>query len=104
MMKIAVATTNSKEVDQHFGQAEVFDIYIVEGENIKRENSIDVTEQQEIPLFGPGHRTKLERTVEMLNGMDAVIALKYGEPALDELRDDGTLTSGHYGQYRGCIA
>ena len=52
--RIAVATSDGKTVDQHFGHAEVFRTYVVEAGKVTEEKSIDVREQQEIPLFGPG--------------------------------------------------
>jgi nitrogen fixation protein NifB len=89
--RIAVATSNGKDVDLHFGHAEVFRTYTVEGGNITEGEGIDVTEEQEIPLFGPGHRTKIESTVEKLKGMDAVISTKYGTPAIEMLRENGII-------------
>ena len=87
--RIAVATTDGREVDQHFGFAEKFRTYVVEGLNITEGPSIDVTEEQEIPLFGPGHRTKIEATSDKLKGMDAVISTKFGLPAIELLREEG---------------
>ena len=87
--RIAVATTNGEEVDQHFGFAEKFRTYVVEGPSITEGPSIDVTEEQEIPLFGPGHRTKIEATSDKLKGMDAVISTKFGLPAIELLREEG---------------
>jgi nitrogen fixation protein NifB len=87
--RIAVATTDGREVDQHFGFAEKFRTYVVEGPNITEGPSIDVTEEQEIPLFGPGHRTKIEATSDKLKGMDAVISTKFGLPAIELLKENG---------------
>jgi nitrogen fixation protein NifB len=78
-------------VDQHFGHAEIFRIYVVEGTSILEHEGIDVREQQEIPLFGPGHRTKIESTVEKLKGVDAVVSTKFGEPAIEMLRENGII-------------
>lgn len=89
--RIAVATSDGKSVDQHFGHAEVFRTYTVEAGRIIEEASIDVREQQEIPLFGPGHRTKIDSTASKLRGMDAVISTKYGEPAVEIIRENGVI-------------
>ncbi|MBI0583956.1 MAG: nitrogenase cofactor biosynthesis protein NifB [Methanomassiliicoccus sp.] len=89
--RIAVATSDGKNVDQHFGHAEVFRVYVVEAGRISEEESIDVREQQEIPLFGPGHRTKIESTAEKLKGVDAVISTKYGGPAVEIIRENGII-------------
>ncbi len=56
--QLAIATTDGVKVDQHFGFAEVFRTYTVEGKKITPGKEISVVEEQEIPLFGPGHRTK----------------------------------------------
>jgi nitrogen fixation protein NifB len=87
--RIAVATSNGSMVDQHFGHAESFRIYEIEAGQITEKGSVDVREQQEIPLFGPGHRTKIDSTAEKLRGMDAVISTKYGGPAVEIIRENG---------------
>jgi nitrogen fixation protein NifB len=89
--RIAVATSDGKKVDQHFGHAETFRTYTVEAGRISEGESIDVREQQEIPLFGPGHRTKMDSTAAKLRGMDAVISTKYGEPAIEIIRENGII-------------
>ncbi len=89
--RIAVATSDGKNVDQHFGHAEVFRTYVVEAGKIAEGESIDVHEEQEIPLFGPGHRTKMDSTAAKLRGMDAVISTKYGEPAVEIVRENGII-------------
>lgn len=89
--RIAVASSDGREVDQHFGHAEVFRTYVVEAGKIAEGGAIDVREQQEIPLFGPGHRTKIEDTAAKLRGMDAVISTKYGEPAIEVIRENGVI-------------
>ncbi len=89
--RIAVATSDGTSVDQHFGHAEVFRIYTVEAGRIEDAGSVDVHEEMEIPLFGPGHRTKIESTAEKLKGMDAVISTKYGGPAVEMLRESGII-------------
>lgn len=89
--RIAVATSDGTTVDQHFGHAEVFRVYEVEAGRITETTSIDVREEQEIPLFGPGHRTKIDSTAEKLKGVDAVISTKYGEPAVEIIRENGII-------------
>ena len=101
--RIAVATSDGKEVDQHFGFAEVFRTYVVDGTNIIEEERIDVTEQQEIPLFGPGHRTKIEATAEKLKSVDAVISTKFGLPAIELLREEGIIPIEDGGDVREAV-
>ena len=89
--RIAVATSDGKNVDQHFGHTQVFRVFMVEGPSILEHEGIDVGEQQEVPLFGPGHRSKLESTAEKLKGVDAVVSTQFGEMAVKVLRDNGII-------------
>jgi nitrogen fixation protein NifB len=89
--RIAVASSDGAKVDQHFGHAELFRIFEVEAGRVTETGTVDVREQQEIPLFGPGHRTKIDRTAERLKGMDAVISTKYGGPAVEIIRENGII-------------
>lgn len=89
--RIAVASSDGKNVDQHFGQAPVFHVFMVEGPSILEREGIDVSELQEVPLFGPEHRAKLESTAEKLKGVDAVISAQFGEVAIKVLRDRGII-------------
>ncbi len=50
--RIAVATKEGRVVDLHFGHAEEFWTFTVEGRSITPGQKISVVEQQEIPLFG----------------------------------------------------
>jgi nitrogen fixation protein NifB len=101
--RIAVATSDGKSVDQHFGMTEVFRTYSVEGGRIEEGAPIDVTEEQEIPLFGPGHRTKIESAVEKLKGVDAVIATKYGTPAVELLREEKIIPIEDSGELKAAL-
>ena len=89
--RLAVATSDGRSVDEHFGHAGSFHVFTVEGNEIRSEGTIDVAEQQDVPLFGPGHRIKMETTVDKLKGIDAVIATQYGEPAIELLRERGII-------------
>ncbi|OPY30105.1 MAG: molybdenum cofactor biosynthesis protein A [Methanomassiliicoccales archaeon PtaU1.Bin030] len=89
--RIAVATSDGRTVDQHYGHAERFRVYEVEAGRIEDAGSVDVSGLQEVPLFGPDHRRKMVSTAERLRGMDAVISLKYGDPAIEELRERGII-------------
>ena len=87
--RIAVASSDGRAVDEHFGHARTFHTYMVEGEDIAEGEIIDVSDLQDAPLFGPAHRDKIEGTVERLKGMDAVIATQYGEMPIEVLRRSG---------------
>ena len=54
--RIAVASSDGRAVDEHFGHARTFHTYMVEGEDIAEGEIIDVSDLQDAPLFGPAHR------------------------------------------------
>ena len=86
-MRVAVATTDGRTVNEHFGMAETFRTYSVKDGKVLEIGRVEVAEQQgDIPLFGPGHRTKLERTVELLSGNDVVISKGSGSLRSRSLR------------------
>lgn len=96
--RIAVASSDGNNVDQHFGHAERFHTYLVEGAHITRGEVIDVSPLQEMSLFGPDHQKKLESTAERLKGMDAVIATRYGHPTVEVLRRLGIIPIEDHGE------
>ncbi len=49
--RIAVATTNGIEVNAHFGHAEEFSVFEIDGEDITLVDKINVAEVQEIPAL-----------------------------------------------------
>jgi len=88
-VRVAVASSDGRVIDGHFGMAERFRIYSVRDGQVREEEPIDVAEHQDIPLFGPGHRTKMESTVDKLAGTSAVITLRFGKPAVELLKESG---------------
>jgi nitrogen fixation protein NifB len=101
--RIAVASTDGREVDEHFGHAESFRTFLIDGENITEGMPIDVSEQGDVPLFGPGHRAKIESTADLLRGMDAVIATQYGDMAIEVLRQKGIVPVEDKGEVREAL-
>jgi len=101
--RIAVASTDGREVDEHFGHAESFRTFLIDGENITEGVPIDVSEQGDVPLFGPGHRAKIESTADLLRGMDAVIATQYGDMAIEVLRQKGIVPVEDKGEVREAL-
>ncbi len=101
--RMAVATSNGREVDEHFGHAASFRTYLIDGPDITEGEPIDVSEHRDVPLFGPGHRAKIESTADLLRGMDAVIAAQYGDVAVEVLRQRGIIPVEDKGEVQEAI-
>lgn len=89
--RIAVASSDGKEVDLHFGHAERFRVFEVEAGRVVETGAVDAGGLQEVPLFGAAHRTKIETAADNLKGLDAVISTQYGGPAVEILRERGVI-------------
>jgi nitrogen fixation protein NifX len=83
-VKVAFASTDLKQVDQHFGAAEAFAIYAVDMER---------TELLEVVQFGAlsmdGNEDKLVSKIAALEGCIAVYAQAVGASAVGQLKSRG---------------
>ena len=84
--RVAVASSDGKEVDLGFGQTNMFFTYEVEGERITRTGTIGIDVDLDAPLFGKEHSEKLEKAARKLSGKDLVIATGFGHKAIDLLQ------------------
>ena len=87
--KIAVASSDGRRVDQHYGQTEDFYSFLVDDGNIVALGQIRVDAALDQPVVGRTHRAKLEGMAEALRGHDAVIATEFGAIAVEQLRKKG---------------
>ena len=87
--RIAVASSDGHEVDEHFGHVTSFKTYVIDGDEITEGDSIDIPGGMDVPLFGPAHREKIDNAASRLRGMDAVVAVQYGDMAREVLRQWG---------------
>ena len=87
--KIAVASSDGKNVDLHFGHAESFLAFTVAGRKIIPGKRISFQADMDIPMFGMAHANKLEKAADALSGFDAVLATKFGDRAIEELQTKG---------------
>ncbi len=84
-MRIAVTTSDGKKVDQHFGKATRFDVYDVEGEEMKLEESRDVTSYCDCAdgkPVDPAHKFSPDRfsvVKEKLKDCDKLYTVQIGE-------------------------
>ena len=85
--KIAVASSDGKEIDQHFGRAEQFFVYEVEDNNnfklVELRKSADFHSEYE------DHVTKLKNTIRGLNSCRIVLVTQIGDGASRILRSNG---------------
>lgn len=87
--KVAVATLNGDAVDLHFGQAKKFLVFQVEGAKITEMEPIAIEPMPNVALSGDAHKGKLEMLAEALRGCDIVVAMSFGTPAKEYLKEEG---------------
>ncbi|HEY9204587.1 MAG TPA: NifB/NifX family molybdenum-iron cluster-binding protein [Candidatus Methanoperedens sp.] len=88
-LKMAIATSDDKVINQHFGKARRFVIVESDGEEIK---VLEVRENR--PACGSieygGHADDvLEKSVSLINDCDAVLCSRIGGGAAEELQSRG---------------
>ena len=83
--RVAVASSNGIDVDQHFGQTKEFRLYDVEEGKITSAGTIRTDPFLDESMFGEKHRTKIERMVSVLSGSDIVLTSGFGERAEAEI-------------------
>lgn len=84
VLKIAFASSNSKNVDQHFGSAKTFAIFDVTAE---RADQIEINEFGD--LAQDGNEDKLDIKMNMLEGCSAVYCQAAGPSAIKRLLSIG---------------
>jgi predicted Fe-Mo cluster-binding NifX family protein len=87
-IKIAIASTDGKIVNRHFGRTDNF-IIVEIGANKKKYNVIDIRKVE--PVCGEeGHNgDNLKKVIEVLSDCQFVIALKVGFGVENALRENG---------------
>jgi predicted Fe-Mo cluster-binding NifX family protein len=94
-MKIAITTTNGKQVDEHFGKATSFYIYNLEGEQFKFDEIRYVNpycENLDGEPVDPDHTfngAKLEAVYEVIKDCDKLYTQMIGEKPLQGLLKKG---------------
>lgn len=80
-LKVAFATSNMKQVDQHFGAAQTFAIYAV---NQDRICFLEATEFGQLEM--DGNEDKLAAKIDVLEGCIAVYSQAVGASAINQLK------------------
>lgn len=83
-VKVAFASSNMKEVDQHFGAAQSFAIYAVDMEQARL---LEVNEFGKLAM--DGNEDKLSVKIDALDGCIAVYANAVGASAVGQLKTRG---------------
>lgn len=83
-MKVAFATTNMKQVDQHFGAADSFAIYALDPERAEFVEAVQFGR-----LAMDGNEDKLAAKIAALEGCIAVYCQAVGASAMNQLRAKG---------------
>lgn len=84
-MLIAVATKDGKEINQHFGHAERFQIYEVEGESIRL---VDEKVVERYCSYDEAHPLRghiLRSIAESLQGCRAIVCSQIGQAPQEEM-------------------
>lgn len=84
-MLIAVASKSGKEIDQHFGHAERFLIYDVEGSEAKLVDEKKVDRYCSYDADHPLRAPLLEKIADALTGCRAVACAQIGQTPLMEM-------------------
>lgn len=83
-MKVAVATTNGKVIDLHFGDADKFLIYEIGDQNGKFK---EIREKTDLPL--ENHTDRWVASIDLIDDCKAVLCRKIGKEPTIELRKLG---------------
>jgi nitrogen fixation protein NifX len=85
-VKIAFASSDRKQVDQHFGAAEAFAIYELSDDDARL---VEVAEFTESDTAMDGHEGKLAGKISLLEGCAAVYCNAVGASAIKQLLGTG---------------
>jgi len=87
--RVAVATSDGNNVDQHFGQTREFWLFDVQDGKLTPAGKVRTEPFLEESMFGPKHKTKIEGMVAALAGSDIILTSGFGERAETEIRARG---------------
>ena len=88
-MKIAVATTNGIEVNEHFGRADNFFIYVMTSEGPVKVEEVEVKPLSTGDRKHPFEADRFRDIAEALKGCERVYVAKIGERPAEELEKIG---------------
>lgn len=83
-MKIAVATSDGKNVDLHFGSAEIFLIFEIEEDSV---NFIEMREKPKVTINN--HSDRWSVSLKLLKDCDTLFCSRIGCEPKEELQKEG---------------
>lgn len=86
-MKIAVATSDGKNVDLHFGSAEIFLIFEIEENNV---NFLELREKPKISI--KEHSDRWTASLKLLEDCNTVFCSRIGDEPKEALQNKGIKT------------
>ncbi|MGF7119482.1 NifB/NifX family molybdenum-iron cluster-binding protein [Methanobacterium oryzae] len=86
-MKIAVATSDGKNVDLHFGSADIFLIFEIEENNV---NFLELREKPRVPINE--HSDRWTVSLKLLEDCNAVFCSRIGDEPKESLQSKGIET------------
>ena len=88
-MKIAVATSDGITVNQHFGMAKVFLVYVITSDGPVRVGQVTVTPLSTGDKDHPFDKSRFLAIANTLKGCERVYVMKIGKRPADELQKLG---------------
>jgi predicted Fe-Mo cluster-binding NifX family protein len=83
-MKVAVASTDGKEIDLHFADAKTFFIFDLDADSLEFE---EIRKKRDIPVHE--HTERWRSSIDLIDDCKAVLCLNIGEKPHVELRKLG---------------
>lgn len=88
-MKIAVATTNGTEVNEHFGRTETFQIYVISSDGPVKVEEVTVRPMSTGDKKHPFDGDRFQAITEAIKGCGRVYITQIGERPAAELKKVG---------------
>ncbi|MDR3289140.1 MAG: hypothetical protein LBT22_06895 [Peptococcaceae bacterium] len=100
MERIAVASTDGRRIDAHFGQAKQFFIYLIGDDGSITEEGARTVEAS----IGISEGERLSAKAELLADVDYVLSVRIGPAAVAELEKRGTKAYAYSGETEKVLA
>ena len=100
-MKIAVATTDGITVNEHFGMADKFQLYVITSEGPVKVGEAPVEKLSTGDKKHPFDKERFQAIADALNGCERVYVTKIGDRPAEELKKAGIESVVYEGEISG---